>query len=90
MKELKANMNSQRASRTNQKYRDDNKERKQEYMKQYNEDNKDQINEKNTCKCGCEVVKHTLKRHERTKKTYGFNQSNSIIIFLFKIKYYCI
>ena len=30
--------------------------------------NKDQINEKITCKCGCEVVKHTLKRHERTKK----------------------
>ena len=68
MKELKANMNSQRASRTNQEYRDDNIAKIKNNAKQYYEKNKDQINEKITCKCGCEVVKHTLKRHERTKK----------------------
>ena len=68
MLELKANMNSNRAFRTQQEYRDDNKGRKQEYMKKYREDNKDKINKKITCECGCEINKTHLKRHERTKK----------------------
>ena len=57
MTELKTSMNSHRASRTKQQYREDNKEKIQEYFK-----------EKVTCKCGCNVVKNGLKRHERNKK----------------------
>ena len=30
--------------------------------------NKDEINEKNTCKCGCVVLKRTLKGHQTSKK----------------------
>ena len=41
-------------------------------MKQYREGNKEiitkKLKEKITCKCGCEVVKRTLKRHERNRK----------------------
>jgi hypothetical protein len=55
-----------------QEYYETNKECIKEYMKQYREDNKEYIKEKKrekiTCKCGCEVVKGTLKRHERNKK----------------------
>jgi len=53
-------------------YMRNNKDRKQEYMKQYREGNKEiitnKLKEKITCKCGCEVVKRTLKRHERNRK----------------------
>jgi hypothetical protein len=43
MTELKANMNSHRASRTYKQYYDDNKEKIQEYKKEYNEQNKEKI-----------------------------------------------
>jgi hypothetical protein len=41
-----------------------NKEKKQEYYK----NNKHKLTEKITCKCGCEVSKNHLPRHERSKK----------------------
>ena len=105
MLELKANMNMVRASRTQQEYRDDNKDKIKEYNKEYRDDNKDKIkqwrdnnkekdkeyrenikgkkkeydkeyrenirdkiNEKNTCGCGCVIIRNNSKRHERTKK----------------------
>jgi gas vesicle protein len=45
MTELKASINSHRASRTQNQYYEDNKGRNQEYMKQYREDNKEKIQE---------------------------------------------
>ena len=62
MMELKANLNMKRASRTQQEYRDDNKEKIKEYMKEYYETKKSTISEKQkekiTCDCGCEINKH--------------------------------
>jgi adenylate kinase family enzyme len=46
MMELKANLNMKRASRTQQEYRDDNKEKIKEYMKEYYETKKSTISEK--------------------------------------------
>ena len=43
MTELKASMNSHRASRTKQQYYYDNKEKIQEHIKEYYEDNKEKI-----------------------------------------------
>jgi hypothetical protein len=45
MKELKANMNMIRASRTQKQYYEDNKEKITEYHKEYYEDNKEKIKE---------------------------------------------
>jgi hypothetical protein len=75
--------NKEKIKEKGKQYREDNKDRKQTYMKQYREDNKEKIQEykednrektreyfkeKVTCKCGCEVNKNSLKRHERNKK----------------------
>jgi len=49
-------------------YRDDHKDIKREYNKEYRRTNNNEINTKITCKCGCEVSKYKLKRHERNKK----------------------
>jgi hypothetical protein len=68
MMELKANMNSHRPSRTQQQYYKDNIAKIKNNAKQYYEKNKDQINEKITCKCGCVVLKRTLKGHQTSKK----------------------
>ena len=57
MMELKANMNYHRPSRTQQQYYKDNTAKIKNIAKQY------YINEKNTCKCGCVVLKRTLKGH---------------------------
>ena len=46
MTELKANMNSHRASRTHKQYYDDNKEIIQQYVKEYQETNKEKIKDK--------------------------------------------
>ena len=49
-------------------YKKNNKLKIQEYKKEYREANKSKINEKVKCECGCEIVKHKLKRHQATKK----------------------
>jgi hypothetical protein len=61
-------MNSHRPSRTQQQYYKDNIAKIKNNSKQYNEKNKDQIIEKITCKCGCVVLKRTLKGHQTSKK----------------------
>jgi hypothetical protein len=52
-------------------YNKTNKEKINQQNKEYRENNKKIITkkqkEKVTCKCGCKVVKRTLKQHERTK-----------------------
>jgi hypothetical protein len=45
MTELKANMNMKRASRTQQQYYEDNREKLQEKMKEYRDNNKEKIQE---------------------------------------------
>ena len=45
MTELKASMNSNRASRTQKQYREDNKEKLQVYEKEYRDNNKEKIKE---------------------------------------------
>jgi hypothetical protein len=64
--ELKANMNSNRASRTQQQYREDNKEKIQERMKEYYEDNKERIKEY--------YDDNKEKIHERIKDYYEDNK----------------
>jgi len=53
-------------------YRENNKEKIQEYGKEYYETNKDmirkRINAKITCKCGSVIIRNSIKRHETTKK----------------------
>ena len=61
-------MNSHRPSRTQTQYYKDNIAKIKNDAKQYYEKNKDQINEKITCKCGCVVLKRTLKEHQTSKK----------------------
>ena len=75
MTELKASMNSHRASRTRKQYYEDNREKLQEYEKKYRDNNKEKIKEKITCECGCEINKHQLKRHQRNKKHISLIQS---------------
>ena len=69
MMELKANLNMKRASRTQQEYRDDNKDKIKEYMTEYYETKKSTISEKQkekiTCDCGCEINKHHKARHQK-------------------------
>ena len=79
MTELKANMNMKRASRTQEQYREDNREKIQKYFKEHRDNNKEKIQqyrgdnrekkkEKIKCECGCEVTKSNLKQHQRTQK----------------------
>jgi hypothetical protein len=64
MLELKANMNSHRASRTQKKYYEDNKEKIQEYEKEYYENHKDKIKEYN------EINKDKIKEYRDNNKDY--------------------
>ena len=56
---LKANMNSNRASRTQKQYREDNKEKIQVYEKEYRDNNKEKIKEYN------ETNKEKLKEYNK-------------------------
>ena len=49
-------------------YYNDNKDKIFEQQKQYYNENKEKILEKVICECGCEIVKHQLNRHKKTKK----------------------
>lgn len=81
--ELKANMNTIRASRTQEQWINDNKEHIKQYQKQYHEDNRVIINEKNRqyyetnkeknkekhyCECGGKYRHSDKARHFKTKK----------------------
>jgi hypothetical protein len=61
-------MNSHRPSRTQQQYYKDNIAKIKKKRLTILWKNKDQINEKITCKCGCVVLKRTLKGHQTSKK----------------------
>ena len=72
MIDLKANLNTNRASRTIKEYYIDNKENILEQRKLYREQNKEAINErvkeKMTCECGS-IIQHTEKaRHSKSIK----------------------
>jgi hypothetical protein len=60
-------------------YIDDNEDK----IKEYKEDNREKIREyfkeKVTCKCGFEVNKYSLKRHERTKKHINLINNDTFI-----------
>jgi hypothetical protein len=82
MMELKANMNTNRASRTDKQYREDNKDKIKQYLQQYYEENKNQISknqkEKVICSCGYDVNKYGLKRHQTTKKHIDLMNNQSL------------
>jgi hypothetical protein len=72
MMELKANMNSHRASRTKQQYQEDNKEKLQKYFKEYREINKDHYKEyeKQRQEQRQEYMKEYMKEYrEKNKET---------------------
>ena len=62
-------------------YYEKNKDRLLEKSKVYNEENKNRISEKNkikiTCECGCEINKHKILRHKKTKKHIKLMESNT-------------
>tara|TARA_R110000803_G_scaffold149792_1_gene215259 strand:+ start:60 stop:641 length:582 start_codon:yes stop_codon:yes gene_type:complete len=49
-------------------YREKNKEKLNEQNKHYRKKNKEKLNEKETCECGCLVIKNNIKRHQQTPK----------------------
>jgi hypothetical protein len=49
-------------------YHDANRDQRLIKMKEYREANHDQINTKIICECGCEIIKRTLSRHQKTEK----------------------
>jgi hypothetical protein len=51
-----------------QQYYQKNRDKHVEQRRQYCLDNRDKIKEKITCECGCEIVRVTLSRHQKTKK----------------------
>ena len=71
MREMKATLNTIRASHSRKEYRQDNKEQIKEYKQQYNEKNKEKIQEHKNKVCICECGKkytHSHKlRHEKSK-----------------------
>jgi len=96
MTELKANMNMKRASRTQQQYREDNKEKikeyyednkeklqeyKKEYNKEYRENNKERIQEY------CENNKEKI--NQQKKEYYETNKSTILEKNKIKIKCEC-
>jgi len=82
MTELKASMNSNRASRTQKQYREDNKEKQQVYEKEYRDNNKEKIKEyrdnnkdyhkeynKEYQETNKEKLKEYMKEYQETNKT---------------------
>jgi hypothetical protein len=66
---LKPNLNKQIPTRSKEEYYNDNKKEILQYKKQYYEDNKENKNQKVICdRCGAEINKQGLKRHQKTKK----------------------
>jgi hypothetical protein len=59
MMELNSNINSHRPLRTQKQYYTDNITKLKMMLNYIMKKNKDEINEKNTCKCGCVVLKRT-------------------------------
>ena len=59
-----------------------NKEKRAEYKKKYYEENKEKLSEiykeKVICECGCEVNRHSVKRHEQTSKHIKLMNNKSI------------
>ncbi len=57
---------------TDKEYREDNKDKFQEYRKEYNKVHKDKIQEYNSehifCDCGCSVSRNNILRHKRTSQ----------------------
>jgi|AntAceMinimDraft_5_1070358.scaffolds.fasta_scaffold94477_2 hypothetical protein len=66
MTELKANMNMKRASRTQQQYREDNREKIQEYTKEYRDNNKEKIKE--YYETNKEKLQERIKEYQETNK----------------------
>ena len=75
MMELKAGLNTHRASRTIKQYYKDNKDK----YKQYYEDNKEEIKKQRTIKCNCECgssFRHSDKaRHQKSIKHQKYLKS---------------
>jgi len=60
--------NKDKIAKQKKQYHIDNKDKILEQKKQYRIDNKDKLKQKITCDCGCEVIKHQLKRHKKSNK----------------------
>ena len=74
--------NRDKISEKKKQYRQDNHDKILEKKKQYHQDNRDEIlvKKKEKCKCdvcGAEVVKNTIKRHQRTAKCMNYNLNNN-------------
>ena len=65
-------LNKRIEGRTDKEYREDNKDKFQEYRKEYNKVHKNKIQEYNSehvfCDCGCSVNRNNILRHKQTHK----------------------
>jgi hypothetical protein len=68
MTELKASMNSHRASRTQKQYQEDNREKIQEYTKEYRDNNKEKV--KKYYEDNKEKIQERMKEYRDNNKDY--------------------
>jgi group I intron endonuclease len=72
MRETHSTLNQLVAGRTNQEYRNENKEKIKNLSKTYTENNKEKIKEYHSaiflCECGCSITKGSIAKHNRTQK----------------------
>ncbi len=72
MRETHSTLNKLVAGRTNQEYRNENKDKIKNLSKTYTENNKEKIREYHSaiflCECGCSITKGSTAKHKRTQK----------------------
>jgi hypothetical protein len=77
-----ATINKIIAGRTKKEYHQNNRDEILEYQKEYYQNNREKFaerdKEKTKCNiCNCEITKHNLKRHQRSKKCMNYNLNNN-------------
>jgi len=74
------NDNKEQISEQKKQYYNDNKDKILERQKQYYNDNKEQILEQRkqriTCECGSSIIKHSAKKHIKSKKHINWVNNN--------------
>ena len=79
MREMKSNLNNNKAYRTpeqlfeyqkqyQKQYRQKNQDKVKQYYLENQDKNKEKYKQKVKCQCGCMIRKHNLARHQLTKK----------------------
>ena len=68
-KQLAYRANAERLKQESREYYHNSKEKELERRKKYNDEHKEYVYKKITCNvCGCQICRHGLARHQKTKK----------------------